>query len=66
MRKFLILDILKLRDGKTAAEAAAYFETAKPVMERYNLKRSDVPLMAMKALRGLLPREERLLAALPT
>ncbi|KAJ55793.1 hypothetical protein ACMU_08430 [Actibacterium mucosum KCTC 23349] len=52
MSTFLILDILKLKPGKTPAEAVAYFDSVKPVFDRHGLVRSDVPLTAMKALRG--------------
>lgn len=48
----LLLDILKLKPGKTAAEATAYFDSLKPVFERVGLSRSDVPLVALKTLRG--------------
>lgn len=52
MKQHLLLDILKLKPGKTAEEATAYFDGLKAVFERVGLSREDVPLVALKTLRG--------------
>ena len=49
---YILVDILPLKEGKTVAEALAYFEKVKPAMERNGLKRVDAPLEAHKILRG--------------
>ena len=49
---YIVVDILPLKEGKTVAEALAYFEKVKPAMERNGLKRVDAPLEAHKILRG--------------
>lgn len=52
MAKFLLLDLLKLRAGKSPAEATAYFDSIKGVFDRHGMARSDVPLTAVKTMRG--------------
>lgn len=48
----ILVDILPLKEGKTVAEALAYFEKVKPAMERHGLTRVDDPLEAHRILRG--------------
>lgn len=48
----LLVDILPLKEGRTADEAVAHFEGLKDVFEKHGLKRSGRPLAALKTLRG--------------
>lgn len=51
---FLLVDILVLKEGKTLADAKAYFEKVEPIFKKYNMYRSDEVLDVMQVPRGTL------------
>lgn len=50
--KFLILDILPLKEGATADQAKAYFDAVEPILAKYGMTRSDTVLDVAKIVRG--------------
>ena len=48
----MIIDVLKLKEGKTVEEAVAYFESAKALFEGHGIVRVDAPLKVAKVARG--------------
>lgn len=55
--KFLILDILPIRDGQSLADAEAYFAAVEPIFARYGMTRSDAVLSVVDILRGPVEAE---------
>ena len=49
---FYLVDILTLHDGKTAADADAYFELIEPIVAAHGMERALVQLEIAKVLRG--------------
>ena len=50
----LILDILPLHEGKTVADAEAYFEKVEPILARHGMTRSDSTLEVRTTVRGAI------------
>lgn len=50
--KFLLIDILVLKQGKTLQDAKAYFSAVEPIFEKYQLYRTDDVLDVMQIARG--------------
>lgn len=48
----LVLDILPIKQGKTLADAEAYFDKVEPIFARYGMTRSDAVLDAQTIVRG--------------
>ena len=53
----VLIDILKLKNGRTVDEAIEYFEGLKPVFEKHGLTRLDRPLRVGNIMRGDLSAE---------
>ncbi|MBO6892336.1 MAG: hypothetical protein JJ866_10385 [Roseibium sp.] len=50
--KFVILDILPLKEGASVEDAKAYFDKIEPILARHGMTRNDQPLDVVKFLRG--------------
>lgn len=53
----ILIDILKLKNGRTVEEAIQYFSDLKPVFERHGITRLDQPLKVATIMRGDLSGE---------
>lgn len=51
---FLLLDILKLKPGKTIEDATSYFDELADVFAEVGISRLDRPLKAAKVMRGAI------------
>lgn len=53
----ILIDILKLKNGRTVEEAIQYFDELKPVLEKHGISRVDQPLKIANIMRGELSGE---------
>ena len=53
--KFYFIDILKFKEGKTAADAAVYFDLIEPIIAKHGMKRAVPGLNIAKVMRGDIP-----------
>ena len=54
---FVIVDILPIHDGKTVADAEAYFDAVEPILAKHGMTRSDEVLKVTKMVRGTVPAQ---------
>lgn len=54
---FYLLDILKLKPGKTVEDAAQYFDELAPIFAEVGIERVDQPLKVGSVMRGPLNAE---------
>ena len=55
---YLLLDILKLKPGKTVEDAVAYFDKLAPIFDEVGITRLDRPLKAAGVMRGSIEAEQ--------